>query len=696
MYVIQQRRSHTRSNLAATGLAIAAITAWSAPNSPTSHSAGDVTDARVADELSGDDWLVKGGSFAQQQFSPLKEINAKNVARLGLAWITEMDDPMGLAAEPIVVDGIIYVSAPRSIVRAIDVASGKVRWTFDPHVRLDFSMGNSSVARVNRGVAVWQGKVYVGTGDGRLVAIDASKGTELWSSQVVDPTLNGISGAPRVAGGRVFIGYSGSDEQVRGSIAAFDSDTGRELWRFWTVPRNPALGFENAALEMAAKTWTGKDWWLQGGGSVWDPITFDAKTGLLLFGTSKAFRGYGVGGVEASSGAKLFSGSIVAVHADSGKYAWHYQTSTPERQTENFHIVLADLTINGQKHHVAMTSARNGTYYVLDAATGELISERPLVKQEWIGPRMDYPGLAVNGVEDCKGHCFGVRNWWPMSYDPLTGLTYIPIMDRRRNAAPGPDALPMVGRLLAWDPITQAARWSVELPLVVNSGVLSTGGNLVFQGQGTGEFAAYAADSGRKLWSVQTGSAINAVPVTFKFQGEQYVIVPVGWGGAFRLWSPSTMMVTRTSKYGPARLLAFKLGGERHFPLPVIQIPEVPRPPEQTFTPEQIERGESLADSHNCTDCHSPRFDGAGRWVVNGGVPDLRYMPPEAHRDWYAIVLGGSHRQQGMMPFGIPSKVPAMPALGVEEADDIHAYVIDRAWAARKETSAPGVEGTTR
>jgi quinohemoprotein ethanol dehydrogenase len=272
-----------------------------------------------------------------------------------------------------------------------------------------------------------------------------------------------------------------------------------------------------------------------------------------------------------------------------------------------------------------------------------------------------------------------------MSFNPAAGLMYIPIMDRRRTPLPEPTALPMVGRLIAWDPRAQATRWSVEHPLIINSGVLSTAGNLVFQGQGTGELAAYAADTGRKLWSAQTGSAINAVPVTVRVHGQQYVIVPVGWGGAFRLWSPSTMMVTPTSKYGPSRLLAFKLGGEQPFPLPKIQIPEVPRPPDNAYTPEQIKRGELLADSHNCTDCHSPKFDGSGQWVLNGGMPDLRYMPPEAHRDWNAIVLGGSHRQQGMMPFGVASKVPAMPALTVTESDDIHAYVIDRAWAAYKQ-----------
>lgn len=663
--------------LTAVSFGVLASSAVAAPAPP-----GNVTAARVAADTSGDNWLVKGGSFAQQQFSPLRAINDKNVAKLGVAWIAEMDDPMGLAAEPLVVDGVIYVSAPRSIVRAINAADGKILWTFDPHVRLDYSTVDSSIARVNRGVGVWEGKVYVGTADGRLMAIDASRGTQLWSVTMDDPAHEGISGAPRVAAGKVFIGHTGSDDQVRGSISAYDANTGKRVWQFWTVPGDPALGFESKTIEMAARTWSGKEWWKQGGGAVWDPITYDAKTGLLLFGTSKAFRGGPDDAQEAGGGAKLFSGSIVAVHADTGEYAWHYQTSTPKRQTENFHIVLADLPIGGRVRHVAMSAARNGTYYVLDAETGELVSQTPLVKQEWSGPKMDYPGVVVNGVEDCKGNCFGVRNWWPMSYDPITQLTYVPIMDRRRTPPPTPDALPMVGRLVAWDPKTATTRWSVEHPLTINSGVLSTAGNLVFHGQGTGEFAAYAADTGKKLWSAQTGSAVNAVPVTFKVNGEQYVIVPVGWGGAFRLWSPSTMMVTPTSKYGPSRLVAFKLGGRQPFPLPAIRVPEVPHPPAQTYTAEQVKQGAALADDHGCTDCHSPKFDGAGRWAVNGGIPDLRYMPLEAHRDWYAIVLGGSHQQQGMMPFGASSRTLRVIGLTPAEADAIHAYVIDRAQAA--------------
>jgi quinohemoprotein ethanol dehydrogenase len=240
----------------------------------------------------------------------------------------------------------------------------------------------------------------------------------------------------------------------------------------------------------------------------------------------------------------------------------------------------------------------------------------------------------------------------------------------------------MVGRLIAWDPVARATRWSVEHPVIVNGGVLSTAGNLVFQGEGTGEFAAYAADSGRKLWSLRTGSAIDGVPVTYRVGGEQYIIVPVGWGSVFRLFATASMTATEESRYGPTRLLAFRLGGTKAYPYPHASSAAVPHPPRQSFPADAVKRGEELVGDFGCTGCHSPRLEGSGRWVVDGGIPDLRYAPPDVHRDWYAILLGGSHRENGMLSFAAPIEIPPTPAMTVSQADDIHAYVIDRAWAA--------------
>jgi outer membrane protein assembly factor BamB len=509
--------------------------------------------------------------------------------------------------------------------------------------------------------------------------------------------VTGTTGAPHVANGKVFIGYNGSDDDVRGSLVAFDAETGKEAWRFWTVPGDPAKGFETKALEMAAKTWTGKEWWRFGGGDVWDPITYDPATGLLLFGTSRAGVGEGTDSREDSPGGdKLFSGCIVAVKADTGEYVWHFQTSTPRFDTENFHIIVADLEIKGQKRHVAMTAPKNGFFYVLDAKTGEFIAGNPLVKVPWasaLDPRTGRP-LEMPGAK--RG--WTVHNWWHMSYSPITGLVYVPTTDRRAllKAAEDSDAdsdedqpqgegawaSAFDGRLVAWDPVSESVRWSVEQPIAVNSSTLSTAGNLVFQGEGTGEFNAYSADSGKKLWSLKTGSAIDATPVSFSAGGQQYILVPVGWGSASRIFGPASMMATPESKRGPSRLLAFKLGGTTPFPYPLNIVPRVPKPPEQTFSKEAIAQGRVLYETHLCSGCHSPGLDGSGAWTEKGAIPDLRYAPPRVHKEWHAIVLAGTHREAGMLGFGIDMQFPNIKKLTVEEDDAIHAYVIDGAWKA--------------
>src|SRR6266436_2209428 len=399
----------------------------------TAVSAGDVTEARAAAESgAGGNWLLNGRTFDEAHFSLLKQITDKNVNGLGLAWYLDIEGAMGVVAEPIVVDGVIYVSAPQSHVYAVDAVSGKVIWKFDPHVRLNMAINGSYSARVNAGVAVWEGKVYVGTGDCRLIAIDAAAGKQLWEATVCEPTQTGVTGAPHIAKGKVLMGYNGSDDGVRGALAAYDANTGKEVWRFWTVPGDPSKPFETKALEMAAKTWSGKDSWKIGGGDAWTAITYDPVTDLVIFGTAGAGVDYGELENIKVSGDKLFAGCIIAVKADTGEYVWHFQTSAPGLQTENNHILMADLSIDGAQHHVAMTAPKNGFFYVLDARTGKLISAKPLVQLAWANS-VDFKTGRADEIPPGAGggKQWTVHNWWPMSYSALTGLVYVPATDRK-------------------------------------------------------------------------------------------------------------------------------------------------------------------------------------------------------------------------------------------------------------------------
>jgi len=663
---------------------------------------GDVNEARVAaDATSGNDWLLNGRTADAQHFSPLKQISDTNVSSLGLAWYLDIPGQMGVVAEPIEVDGVVYVSAPLSIVYAVDAATGKLIWKFDPKIRLNQAINGSYSARVNGGVAVWNGKVFVGTGDCRLIAIDAAAGTQLWEATVCEPMQTGITQPPKVIFGkggaaRLVIGYNGSDDGVRGSIAAYDPESGKEVWRFWTVPGDPAKPQETKALEMAAKTWQGKDSWKIGGADVWNAITYDDTTGYVILGTAGAGVDYGEFENIKTSGPRLFSGCILAVKADTGEYVWHFQTSSPGMQTENNHILMADLTINGEKHHVVMTAPKNGFFYVLDAQTGKLLAANPLVKTTWA---TGYDVAAGHALEVAAskggGRQWTVHNWWPMSYSAQTGLVYIPTTDRKADSKAavesGESGSGLMGRLIAWDPVAQSAKWSVEEPIATNGGVLSTAGNLVFQPQGTGEFAAYAADTGKKVWSVQTGSASEGVPVTFAVKGKQYVITAVGWGSGSRLFAPARTMATPESMRGPVRLLAFKLGGAVPFPTPKIEVPPVPEPPKLTADAATVKRGAALYRKFVCDGCHSPGLDGSGAWVEDGAVPDLRYAPPDVHKNWYAIVLGGSHWDKGMPGFADPPKF-AFPneKMTAADADALHAFVIDGAWKAYRGEQAKG------
>ena len=688
---------------------------------------GDVTEARVlAEAESGANWLVNGGRFGGEHFSPLKTINSGNVDQLGLAWYTDIDS-FTLVAEPIVVDGVIYLSGSLNRVFAFDAASGESLWQFDPGIHLEYSQGAAYGARMNRGVAVWEERVYIGTGACTLIALDAATGKKLWESPVCDPREGWgahVRGAPRVGGGKVYIGYSGSTS-ARGSLVAFDTVTGEEAWRFWTVPGDPAKGHETPELELAAKTWTG-GWSELGGGAVWEGIRYDPVTGSVFFGTAAAgplnpnLRG---------AGDALFTNCIVAVDADTGKYRWHYQT-VPEDAWDydaTMPLIVADLEygeappatkeqggqppVSKERRRVVMQAPKNGFFYVLDAYTGELLAADPVVETTWAthvdmatGRPVVAPGARfyANEIPEQPIRLVpspgGGHNWHPMSYSPLTGLVYIPTTELAANfSARGPsqwhyEAVPPnwpsegygyderlppdIGQLKAWDPVRREARWTVPHTSSWNGGALSTAGNLVFQGTAGGEFRAYRADTGEPLYSARTGTSILAGPVTYELGEAQYVLVAAGVGGGFGIMlSP---YVSTLDAQGPSRLFAFKLGAKADMPA-LRDFTPVPQPPPRSARFEQVEHGARLYYDHTCRLCHGKKAIGVARQMdapdsgrLYGALPDLRYMSAETHAQWQAIVLGGSRRNLGMPAFH--------DAMSAEDSEAIHAFVIDQAW----------------
>ena len=662
---------------------------------------GNVTEARVLAEIeSGENWLVNGGRFTGEHFSPLAAINDSNVEQLGLAWAADVPT-FTLSAEPIVVDGVVYLSGSLSRTYAFDAATGALLWRFAPDVRLDFSYGGSYAARHNRGVAVWNGKVYVGTGDCRLIAIDAGSGEQLWESPVCDPTEGigpGITAAPRVGDGKVFTGYAASDFGARGSVTAFDAETGEELWRFWTVPGDPAKGFESKEMEMASQTWAG-GWAEQGGGAAWEGVRYDPVTGLVIFGTASALP---LNVRMRGPGDNLFTCSVVAVDADTGAYRWHYQTVPGDAWDYDAALpkIVTDLEFGGIERRVVFEAGKSGFFYVLDAHTGELLAADPIATVTWAshvdietGRPVTLPGARYFESEDPNEsvrvwpNLSGARNWHPMSYSPETGLVYMPVTDMPSAYAPagffgarveilgyGPDEeVPVgAGRLVAWDPVQREVSWRVDHAIPWNSGVLSTAGNLVFQGTGTGEFRAYRADTGEILWSSgKTGSSIQTAPVSYRFGGEQYVLASGGRGGA--LGMVTSVRSQAPDARGPARLFAFKLGGKAAMPAATAKPAPVPRPPARTASAEQIERGGIAYSDQGCELCHGPYALGSyERSTENGAVPDLRYLPGDVHAQWHAIVVGGSLRQGGMPGFG--------PDLGIADSEAIQAFVIEQAW----------------
>ena len=673
-------------------------------------------------------WLAHGRTYDEQRHSPLKQINADNAADLGLAWYFDTGTDRGLEASPIVVDGVMFTSGSWSVVFANDARTGELIWKYDPEVPKAWG-ANACCDVVNRGVAVWQGRVYIGALDGRLLALDAATGALDWEVNTIDRSKPyTITGAPRIVAGKVIIGNGGAEYGVRGYITAYDAETGRQLWRFYTVPGDPAQPFEDEAMAEAAKTWTGEWWTMGGGGTVWDSMAYDPRLNLLYIGVGNGSPWNQV--VRSPGGGdNLYLSSIVALNPDDGAYVWHYQTTPGDTwdYTATQHMILADIEIDGELRQVIMQAPKNGFFYVLDRKTGEFISAEAYVPITWashVDPETGRPvetenaryqiasplsalppeeqlaameSLTAEELEAAlhKPSPYGGHNWHPMSYSPDTGLVYIPALDvpfafgnepqftyeeGRWNLANdwnlnAPTGVPAVdskidgllrGHVSAWDPVAQKEVWRIQHPRTWNGGLLTTAGNLLFQGNSQGNFVAYRADTGEALWSTPAQTGIIAPPVSYEVDGEQYIAVVAGWGGAFPLTAAAAESYG-LQRYGlppRGRILAFKLGGTAE--LPPFELPPavLPEPPPLTGTPEQIALGKAQYHQY-CGVCHGPGVRGGGL------LPDLRYMVPGKHLIFSEIVLEGALIDKGMVGFA--------DVLTKPEAEAVHQYIISEA-----------------
>ena len=650
---------------------------------------------------SPNEWLLHGRTYAEERHSPLDQINTSNVDQIGLSWSFETGTNRGHETTPIVKDGVMFITAPWSVVHALDAKTGDLLWTYDPQVERAWA-NNACCDVVNRGVALYENSIFFGTIDGRLISLDKDTGTENWSILTIDKSRPyTITGAPRIVKGNVIIGNGGGEFGVRGYVTAYDVDSGDELWRFYTVPGNPNEPFESPEMEIAAKTWSGGKWWeYGGGGTVWDSMAYDPALDTLYIGTGNGspWNRY----VRSPGGGdNLYLSSIVALDPDTGDYKWHYQTTPGDSwdYTATQHMILADLEINGQMRKVIMQAPKNGFFYVIDRTNGELISAENYVPINWAthvdmetgrpveNPANNYfdtPALTTPGP-------LGGHNWQPMAFNPDTGLVYIPAQemlfvyshdkDFKYNPKTwntgqqiemtylpkNPDELAMVdkatfGYLLAWDPVAQKEVWREQYQRPWSGGLLSTAGDLVLQGTSDGRFIAFDAASGEILWSVDTGQGIIAPPITYMIDEEQYIAVQVGYGGAYALAGAFPSANKNPAQNG--RMLVFKLGGEEMSP-PVQSIAKVnPVVPSMTTDALTIARGEYEYHEH-CQFCH-----GAG--VIGGGViPDLRYLDEVGHKTFLGVILGGMHSEKGMASF--------KDVLSLEQANQIQAYIISQA-----------------
>jgi quinohemoprotein ethanol dehydrogenase len=662
------------------------------------------------------EWLTYGGDYDETRHSPLRQINTETINQLGVAWTYDLATNRGVEATPIVLNGIMYVTSAWSLVYALDAKTGEELWVYDPEV--DRRVGAKACCDVvNRGVATYGGKIYVGVIDGRLEALDAKTGKKVWSTVTVDQNKPyTITGAPRVVDGLVLIGNGGAELGVRGYISAYDAETGDLAWRFYTVPnpqKQPDSAVSDTAFEQVGNiTWGDEGAWVTdgGGGTVWDSIVYDHINKQIIFGVgngspwNRTIR-------DPAAGDNLFLSSIVAVDAKTGVYKWHFQTTPGDNwdYTATQSIILATLPLgeNGAPRRVVMQAPKNGFFYVLDAETGAFISGNGFVPQNWTS------GLDGNGrpIEIAAARYdqtpylqtpgpLGAHNWHPMAFNPNLGLAYIPAQeipqaysaDSRWQTNPvlwntGADFsagltvdMPkevmkflragLKGRLIAWDPVSQTPRWTVEHENAWNGGVLSTAGGLVFQGKLNGDFVAYNAENGNKLWNTDLKSGGASGPATYEIDGEQYITITTGWGSAYALAAGFAYDTTVSATVG--KVVTFKLGAKGSIPAPDLQMVDTTPKAERFGSDEMLQAG-LVHFARNCGVCHGPVA------ISSGVLPDLRWSPYTSDPEvWQEVVRDGVLADAGMIGF---DKI-----LSTEDAEAIRAYVIAQAHNAQSQT----------
>ena len=698
--------------------------------SPLLQNAAHVTALRFV-AADADQWLTPGRDANGTYYSPLTDINAGNVAKLGFAWDYDLGTKRGQESTPLVIDGVLYATSNFGRVYALDATNGKELWTYDPHIDGQWARYACCDA-VNRGLAAFEGKLYVAALDGWLHAIDAGTGKQVWK---VD-TLVGrsahkpytLTGAPLLAGDLIIIGNSGADfAGARGYISAYDRRSGEFRWRFFTVPRDPAQGAQDQPqLTEALKSWDPRHRWEEGsGGTVWDGLAYDATLGLVYIGTANAAP-YNMHLGGRHGGDELYAASIVAIHAKEGSMAWYYQTTPGDRwdfdSTEK--LILADVDLAGKRRQVIMQAPKNGFYYVLDRGTGELLSAQNFAYVNWArgvdpktgrptpDPRADYdhgPALVFPSES-------GAHSWQPMAFDPSRGVTYIPVMeagnvlletsDRKAGLVDGQFTTPAFltelwdpkgmhslygdvppiaklargnntntasrGFLRAWSVAEHRVLWEAQSATSWDGGVMATGGGLVFQGDANGNLNAYSADKGERLASIALGSSIMAAPITYRVNGTQYIAVVAGYGGGAIILGAPLDPASAAYRYGnEGRIIVLKIGGPAP-PLPaLVSDPPLPELPPRPTDTSAIAAGELLFNRF-CSRCHV-----MGRSVI----PDLRRMTPATHAMFDAIVRGGAYAPKGMARFD--------DVITAVDAQNLHAYIIDQAWQMKTSMPAP-------